>query len=144
MERSPESWAIESQKEGIMHSTLFAVVTLAWLLLQGFVGARLLMPKGRPYKVPIAALHVVLFLPIAGGWFSTVAQLAKESGPHLGSWISESAMGIAVVWMLVVGIILVSGRKAPAPKAFTNAHRLGMMVIAPASIAGIICMLVGV
>jgi hypothetical protein len=52
-------------------------------------------------------------------------------------------MGLAVVWMLAAGLALLIGKKVPAPKGLTDAHRLGMIVITLASLAGIICMLVG-
>jgi hypothetical protein len=127
-----------------MHSLLFAIVTFAWLLIQGFVGARLLMPKGRPYKVPVAVLHVLLFLPIAAGWYYTVTQLTMETGSHPGSWISEIVMGAGVAWMLIVGIMLIGGRKIPAAKGLVDAHRLGMLVVTLGGLGGIVSMLIGV
>jgi len=37
-----------------------AVVTAAWLLVQGIVGLLLLGRKGRPYKAFIVVLHILL------------------------------------------------------------------------------------
>jgi hypothetical protein len=121
-----------------------AVVTAAWLLVQGIVGALLLGRKGRPYKAFIVAIHIVLFLPIAAGWAYTVSGLSAASGNHVGSWIAEIVMGLAVASLLVVGSILTAGRKVPAPKALVRTHQAGMAAASIGSLAGIVCMLLGV
>ncbi len=121
-----------------------AIVTAIWLLLQGLVGFLLLERKGRPYKAYIVVIHIILFLPIAAGWFYTVYGLSAVAGNHFGSWISQVVMGLAVVWLLVVGIILTAGREVPAPKGLVLGHKVGMATASLGSVAGIVCMLFGV
>ncbi len=120
-----------------------AVVTGAWLLVQGLVGGLLLGRKGRPYKVPIVVIHIALFLPIAAGWVFTVQGLSAVPGTHTGSWIAQTAMGLAVVSLLVGGSILTAGKKVPAPKGFVLTHQIGMAIALLGSLAGVVCMLIG-
>ena len=134
-----------SYREAYMGSVLrTAVATAVWLLVQGLVGGLLLGRKGRPYKAYIAVIHIILFLPIAAGWAFTVYGLWTLSGNHLGSWIAQIAMGLAVVSLLVGGSILTAGKKVPAPKGPVLAHQIGMAVASLGSLAGIVCMLFGV
>jgi hypothetical protein len=121
-----------------------AVVTGVWLLAQGVVGRLLLRPKGRPYKAFIVVIHIVLFLPIAAGWVYTVLGLSTVPGNHVGSWIAQIVMGLAVASMLVVGSILTAGKKVPAPGAFVLTHTIGTAVALTGSLAGIVCILSGV
>jgi hypothetical protein len=120
-----------------------AVVTAIWLLVQGFVGGLLLGRKGRPYKALVVVLHIVLFLPVAAGWAYTVSGLSTVSGSHVGSWIAEIVMGLAVVVLLAGGVILTAGRKVPAPKGFVLSHQIGVAAALTGSLAGIVCMLLG-
>ena len=121
-----------------------AVVTAVWLLGQGLVGGLLLGRKGRPYKAFIVVIHVILFLPIAAGWVYTVQGLSTLSGNHVGSWIAEIVMGLAVLALLVGGSILTAGKKVPAPKGLVRTHQIGMAAASLGSLAGIVCMLFGV
>lgn len=120
-----------------------AVVTAAWVLVQGLIGALLLRRKGRPYKVPIVVIHIVLFLPVAAGWVFTVQGLSTASGTHVGSWIAEIVMGLAVGSLLVSGSILTTGKKVSAPKGVVLAHQTGVAVALLGSLAGIVFMLFG-
>ena len=120
-----------------------AVVTAAWLVVQALVG--LLGLKGRrPYKAVIVVIHVVVAVFIAAGWFYTVSGLSAVTGNHVGSWIAQTVMGLAVVSLLVAGVILTAGRKVPAPKGLVLAHHAGTAIAAAGSLAGIVCMLAGV
>jgi hypothetical protein len=121
-----------------------AVVTGVWLLVQSLVGVLLLRRKGRPYKAVIVALHIFLFLPITAGWIYTVSGLSTVSGNHVGSWIAQIVMGLAVVSLLAVGSILTAGRKVPAPRGFVLTHQIGAAAALAGSVAGIVCLLVGV
>ncbi|MGO9309396.1 MAG: hypothetical protein ACLQDL_10280 [Spirochaetia bacterium] len=121
-----------------------AVVTGAWLLVQGFVGALLLGRKGRPYKALIVVLHIVLFFPIAAGWAFTMYGLSTASGNHVWSWIAQIVMGLAVVSLLVDGLILIAGKKVPAPRGSVLRHQFGAAAALLGSLAGIACMLLGV
>ena len=106
-----------SYREAYMGSVLrTAVATAVWLLVQGLVGGLLLGRKGRPYKAYIAVIHIILFLPIAAGWAFTVYGLSTLSGNHLGSWIAQIAMGLAVVSLLVGGSILTAGKNPRAER----------------------------
>ena len=121
-----------------------AIVTAVWLLVQALVGALFLGRKGRPYKAPVVVIHIVLlFLPIAAGWYFTVSGLSTVPGNHVGSWIAQIVMGLAVVSLLVGGPILTAGKTVPAPKGLVLTHQLGMGAAALGSLAGIVCMLVG-
>src|SRR5271157_4402571 len=112
-----------SYKEIQMGSTLrTAVVTAVWLLVQGLVGVLLLGRKGRPYKAPNAVIHIFLFLPITAGWVFTVYGLSAVSGNHVGSWIAQIVMGLAVLSLLVVGSILTAGKNVPAPSGLVLTH----------------------
>jgi hypothetical protein len=119
-------------------------VTGVWLLAQGLFAWFLLRPKGRPYKAFIVVIHIVLFLPIAGGWFYTVQGLTTLAGSHVGSWIAQIVMGFAVFSQLVSGSILTAGRKVPAPGDFVLTHTIGMAAALAGSLAGIVCLLSGV
>ena len=121
-----------------------AVVTAVWLLVQGLVGWLLLRPKGRPYRAFIVVIHVILFLPIAAGWVYTVLGLSTVSGNHVGSWIAQIVMGLAVFSQLVSGSILTAGRKVPSPRGLVLIHTIGMAAALIGSLAGIVCMLSGV
>ena len=121
-----------------------AVVTAAWLLVQGIVGLLLLGRKGRPYKAFIVVLHILLFLPITAGWVYTVSGLSTVSGNHVGTWIAQIVMGLAVVSLLVGGSILTAGKKVPAPRGFVLAHKIGAAAALAGSLAGIVFMLFGV
>jgi hypothetical protein len=121
-----------------------AVVTAVWLLVQGFVGLRLLGLKGRPYKALSVVLHIFLFLPIAAGWFYTVAGLSTVSGNHVRTWIAEIVIGLTVVLLLVGGSILTAGKKVPAPKGLVLTHQIGAAAALTGSLAGIVCLLLGV
>ena len=121
-----------------------AIVTGVWLLAQGCVGWFLLRPRGRPYKAFVVVIHIVLFLPIAGGWAYTVQGLSTVPGSHTGSWIAQIVMGLAVFSQLVFGSILTAGRKVPAPGGFVRAHTIGVAAALTGSLAGIVCMLSGV
>ena len=121
-----------------------AVVTAAWLLIQGLVGILLLGRKGRPYKAFIVVIHVFLFLPITAGWVFTVYGLSAVPGNHVGAWIAQIVMGLAVVSLLVVGSILTAGKKVPAPSGLVLTHQIGAAAALAGSLAGIVCMLVGV
>jgi hypothetical protein len=120
-----------------------AVVTAVFLVAQGVVGGLLLGRKGRPYKVPIVVIHIILFLPIAAGWFYTVSGLSTVPGNHVGSWTAQVVMGLAVVSLLVGGLTLTAGKTAPAPKGLVLTHQLGMAAALTGSLAGIVCMLFG-
>ncbi len=89
-------------------------------------------------------IHVIVFVFTAAGWFYTVQGLSTVSGSHVGSWIAQMVMGLAVVSLLVGGIILTAGRKVPAPRGSVLAHYLGGAVALLGSLAGIVCMLSGV
>lgn len=121
-----------------------AIVTGAWLLAQGLVGSLLLGRKGRPYRALVVVIHIFLSLPITAGWIYTVSGLSAVSGNHVGSWIAEIVMGLAVVSLLVVGSILTAGKKVPAPKGFVRTHQIGAAAASIGSLAGIVCMLLGV
>ena len=121
-----------------------AVVTAVWLLAQGLVGGLLLGRKGRPYKAFIVVIHIFLFLPIAAGWVFTVFGLSGVSGNHVGSWIAQIVMGLAVVSLLVGGSILTAGTRVPTPKGLVRTHQIGMAAASLGSLAGIVCMLFGV
>ena len=121
-----------------------AVVTAVWLLVQVLVGALLLGRKGRPYKAFIVVIHVFLFLPITAGWVFTVYGLSAVSGSHVGSWIAQIVMGLAVLSLLVVGSILTAGKNVPAPRGFVLIHQIGAAAALAGSFAGIVCLLVGV
>ncbi len=119
-----------------------AVVTAVWLVAQDLVGLFGLQGR-RPYKALLVVIHIVLFLPIAGGWFFTVYGLSAVSGAHVGSWIAEIVMGLAVLSLLVVGVVLTAGRKAPAPRPLVLGHQVGAAAALLGSVAGIVCMLLG-
>ena len=121
-----------------------AVVTAIWLLVQGLIGHLLLGRKGRPYKAIIVVIHIIVSLPIAAGWAYTVSGLSTMSGSHVGSWIAQIVMGLAVVSQLVVGSILTAGRKIPSPKGLVLTHKIGRMAALIGSLAGIVCMLFGI
>ena len=121
-----------------------AVVTAVWLLVQGLIGLLLLGRKGRPYKAFIVVIHIIVFLPIAAGWAYTVSGLSTVSGNHVGSWIAQIVMGLAVVLLLVVGTILTAGRKIPSPRGLVLTHKIGATAALTGSLAGIVCMLFGV
>ena len=121
-----------------------AVVTAAWLVVQGFVGCLLLGRKGRPYKAFIVVIHIIVSVFITAGWFYTVSWLSTMSGNHAGSWIAEIVMGSAIVSQLVFGSILTAGRKVPAPKGFIRVHQIGAAAALTGSLAGIVCILFGV
>ncbi len=120
-----------------------AVVTAAWIVVQSLIGYLLLRPKGRPYKAWKVVIHVIVFVFIAAGWGYTVSGLSSLQGSHLGSWIAEVVMGLAVLWTLVGGIVLTAGRVVPAPKAMVLAHQVGNLVALLGSLAGVVCMLAG-
>jgi hypothetical protein len=120
-----------------------AIVTAAWLLVQGLVGILLLGRKGRPYKALAVVLHIVVFLPIAAGWAFTVQGLSALPGAHIGTWIAQVMMGLAVVLLLVGGTILTAGKKVPAPTGLVLAHRIGAAAALAGSLAGIVCVLLG-
>lgn len=121
-----------------------AVVTAAWLLVEGLVGILLLGRKGRPYKAVIVVIHIAVFLSISAGWAYTVSGLSKLSGNHVGSWIAQIVMGLAVVSQMVVGSILTAGKKLPAPRGLVLTHTIGAPAALIGSLAGIVCMLFGV
>ena len=121
-----------------------AVVTAAWLVIQGFFGGLLLGRKGRPYKAFLVVIHIVLFLFIAAGWVSTVYGLSTLSGRHGGAWAAQAVMGLAVLWLLVGGAVLTAGRNVPAPGGLVLSHKVGMAAALLGSLAGIVCMLLGV
>jgi hypothetical protein len=121
-----------------------AVVTAGWALIQVLIGYILLGRKGRPYKIPIVALHLLVFLFIAAGWFYTVQALTAAPGNHALTWTAEAVMGLAIVLQLVGGFILVVGRKVPAPKKVVLIHQIGMWVVLGAALVGIVCLLLGV
>ena len=120
-----------------------AVVTAAWIVVQGLVGFLLLGRNGRPYKALIVVIHIIVFLYIAAGWFYTVQGLSTVSGNHVGSWIAQIVMGLAVVSQVVVGAILAAGRKVPAPVGLVLVHKVGIAVALLGSLAGIVCLLSG-
>lgn len=121
-----------------------AVVTAGWASIQLLIGYLLLGKKGRPYKIPIVALHLLVFLFIAAGWFYTVQALAAASGVHALTWAAEAVMGLAIVLQLVGGVILVVGRRTPAPKKVVRIHQIGMWVVLGAALVGIVCWLLGI
>jgi hypothetical protein len=121
-----------------------AVVTAAWVVVQSLVGYLLLRPKGRPYKAWKVVIHVIVFVFIAAGWGYTVSGLSALQGSHVGSWIAEAVMGLAVLWTLVGGVVLVAGRVVPAPKRLVFGHQLGNLVALLGALAAIVCMLAGV
>ena len=121
-----------------------AVVTAVWLLIQEFVGFLMLGRKGRPYKAVGAVIHIIVFVFIAAGWGYTVSGLSALPGSHVGSWIAQVVMGLAVVLALVGGIILTAGRKIPAPQGLVLSHKVGAAAALAGSLAGIVCMLLGV
>ena len=120
-----------------------AVVTAAWLLVQDLVGILMLGRKGRPYKALGAVIHIIVFLFIAAGWGYTVSGLSTLPGNHIGSWIAQVVMGLAVVVTLVGGIILTAGRKIPAAQGLVLTHKVGAAAALAGSLAGIVCMLLG-
>ena len=121
-----------------------AVVTAVWLLVQGLIGFLLLGRKGRPYKALIVVIHIIVILFITAGWVYTVSGLSTVSGNHVGSWIAQIMMGVAVILQLVVGSILTAGRKIPAPGGLVLTHKIGAAAALIGSLAGILCMLFGV
>ena len=120
-----------------------AVVTAGWFVVQGLVGALLLGRKGRPYKAWRVVIHIILFLPIAAGWSYTVSGLSAEPGNHVGSWVAQAVMGLAVASLLVSGSILTGGRKIPAPTGPVLAHKIGVAAALAGSLAGIVCLALG-
>ncbi|HUZ17740.1 MAG TPA: excinuclease ABC subunit UvrA [Spirochaetia bacterium] len=88
-------------------------------------------------------IHIIVFLYIAAGWFYTVQGLSTVSGNHVGSWIAQIVMGLAVVSQVVVGAILAAGRKVPAPVGLVLVHKVGIAVALLGSLAGIVCLLSG-
>jgi hypothetical protein len=132
-------------KEMLMGAVLrTAIVTAVWLLVQGFIGHLLLGRKGRPYKAILVVIHIIVFLPIAAGWAYTVSGLSTVSGNHVGSWIAQIVMGLAVASLLVVGSILTAGRKIPSPRGLVLTHKIGATAALIGSLAGIVCMLSGI
>jgi hypothetical protein len=88
-------------------------------------------------------IHIILFLPIAAGWFFTVSGLSTVPGNHVGSWIAQIVMGLAVASLLFGGPILTAGKTVPAPRGLVLTHQLGMAAALLGSLAGIVCMLFG-
>ena len=120
-----------------------AVVTFVFLLVQGLIGALLIGRRGRPYRAVPVVVHIVLLLFISGGWFYTVSGLSAAAGNHLGSWISESLMGLGVLLLLAGGVILTAGRKVPAPRGLVLTHQLGTAAAFVGGVACIVCLLAG-
>jgi len=126
------------------HVLLTAVVTTAWVLVEGLVGRLWLGRRGRPYRTPAVVIHIVLFLPVAAGWFFTVQGLLAAPGDHVGSWIAQVLMGLAAVGLLVSGSVLTAGRKVPSPRGPVVSHWIAIALTLLGSVAGIVCMLSGV
>ncbi len=113
-----------------------AVVTAAWLLVQGIVGLLLLGRKGRPYKAFIVVLHILLFLPTTAGWVYTVSAYRQ---------CLEITLGHGLLRLCWVGCSLsAAGKKVPAPRGFVLAHKIGAAAALAGSLAGIVLMLFGV
>ena len=121
-----------------------AIVTAAFLLVQGAFGGWLLGRRGRPYRWYIVVIHVILFVFIAAGWFFTTQGLSAVAGNHVGSWIAQILMGLGVALLLVGGLILAAGRKVPAPRGLVGIHQLGTGAAILGSLAGILFMLLGI
>jgi hypothetical protein len=120
-----------------------AVVTAGWVVVQILVGYLLLRPKGRPYKAYKVVIHVIVMVFVAGGWFYTVSGLSGMSGSHVGSWIAEILMGLAVAWLLASGVVLTAGRKVPAPRGLVLGHQVGNAAALLGALAGVLCLLLG-
>ena len=114
-----------------------AIVTAVWLLVQGVVGLPGLKGR-RPYRAWILVVHIIVSLFIIAGWVFTLSGLSRVPGNHLGSWIAEIVMGLALVALLIGGSILTAGRKVPAPTGLVLAHHIGAGVALLGSLTGIV------